>query len=363
MFNEKTGIIVVAGNSRSGTTLISRLLDGHPEVLSLAGETNFFTQLTERSKLSDVEQYFLYLCGRPFNYTAHKKQPFGTYIHRNENWQPTSFWEDVLNVSDGVKAEEAAVKRAVRTGDDKRIFYTLTETYRKYFWPQNNAPRYILEKTPLNEFHLEEILKLFPRAKIIHMIRDPFDVIESRVKGKDKEVIRARLMCYITMWKRSIRTAIEYKKRMPKSYCLVKFTDLVRYTRSTMAELARFLDIEMHDCLLQPTTHAGKDLWESHTHQGISVKKGAVEKKLLDKDSCRELGKEYTQVIGRLVGPECNLFGWRKYAQHINNNVPWTLFNIVLKNYPNRNLRDTARALTDYLLSLKSCSCKEINYL
>ncbi|MFH1522432.1 MAG: hypothetical protein ABIE43_01275 [Patescibacteria group bacterium] len=38
----KVKLIFIIGNQHSGTTLITRLFDGHKEVLSLYGESDFF---------------------------------------------------------------------------------------------------------------------------------------------------------------------------------------------------------------------------------------------------------------------------------------------------------------------------------
>lgn len=356
--NNESGVIFVVGNQRSGTTLISRLLDGHRQILSLLGESNFFTQMDVRRKIDDIEQYFFYLTGRAFDYGTKSKQVKGTFIIRDKNWEPHEIWNSIINVSKNINNDEVELKEAIKTKNDKKIFFKIVDIYEKYYWPHNNSPKYILEKTPSNEFYLKEIFELFPKAKIIHIIRDPFDVIESIFRGKDEKMREERLMLYINIWKRSFLEGIKYRNKFPQNYCFVKFENLIYNTKSTMEKLSHFLDIDFSDCLLKPTVHSGQELWESHTHQDISVSKGVVEKKLLNKDSTKELSREYMEIIGRFVGPEYKLFGWDKYKNYIEGGA----INILFKNYPHKNIKNIIKNLIIYLESLKFCRVKDLNY-
>lgn len=358
-FKENKGTIFIVGNQRSGTTIITRLLDGHPQILSMLGESNFFTQMDARRRINNIEQYFFYLTGRPFDYGKGAKQTMGTYIKRNKNWQPIDLWKNIIKNSRNIGSDELELKKAIKTGDQKKIFMAIANIYAKYNWPYDYKPKYVLEKTPGNEFCLDKIFHIFPNAKIIHIIRDPFDVIESIFRDKNENMRKDRLMLYINIWKSSLMQGLKYSKKYPQNYCFVKFENLISSTEVVMRKLCQFLEIEFHIDLLIPTNNSGKRLWESHTHQNMEVAKGIVEKKLLEKDAYNELGGEYMKIIGRFIGHEYSLFKWNKYYKYANNNP---IIMLTVK-YPNKNIFNLAKNAKNYLISMIACRINSIRYL
>lgn len=355
--NEDTQCIFIVGNQRSGTTLISRLFDGHHQILSLIGETNFFTQMDQRDNLEDVNQKFFYLNGGAFDYSTGKRQIFGTKVKQGENWQQTVLWESIVKVSKDIEQDEEILKNAIQLNNKKDIFLTLARIYKKYYWPHKNNPKYILEKTPENEFYIDKIFKLFPKAKIIHIIRDPFDVIESILRIKEEKKREKRLVSYVFIWKRSLQAGLKYYRKYPNNYCFLKFENLLNDTERVIKKLANFLEINFDYNLLKPTNHSGADLWESHTHQKIKVNKGVVDSRLLKKDSSNELSEEFMNIIGRFVGSEYKLFKWDKYSKYISNNF----FTVIFGNYPNKNFKEHFKYIIKYILSIIN-NWSKINY-
>ncbi len=358
-FKASEGTIFIVGNQRSGTTIITRLLDGHPQILSMLGESNFFTQMNARQRINDIGQRFFYLMGRAYDYKIQAKQVMGTYIERDENWEPIDLWKNIIKNSRNIGSDELELKKAIKIGNHKKTFMAIANIYAKYNWPYDYKPKYVLEKTPGNEFCLDKIFYIFPNAKIIHIIRDPFDVIESIFRDKDENMKKDRLMLYINIWKSSLTQGLKYSKKHPRNYCFVKFENLILSTEAVMRKLCQFLEIEFHNNLLIPTDNSGKRLWESHTHQNMEVAKGIVEKKLLEKNACNELGEEYMKIIGRFVGHEYGLFKWDKYYKYTNNNLVTAL----TAKYPNKNIFNLAKNAKNYLISMVVCHINSIRYL
>ena len=348
---EKQNFIFLVGNQRSGTTLITRLLDGHKDVLSLYGESHFFSKIEKIKNFSDIEQKFLHLMGRPYDYQVNWKQDFTTSIDRNKNWHQTEFWETIQKKSPDIKGEEEILKKAIEKGDEREIFSKIVEIYQKNFWPHEQTPKYVLEKTPGNEFYLEKIFTLFPEAKILHIVRDPFDVIESILKRKDDKQREKKIMGYIFHWKESFREGIKWKQKKLNNYYFFKHENLVNNTEEEIKRICNFLDIEFDNILLRPTDHAGKELFKSHTHQKREVQDGAVDKKLLEKDALKELGEEYMKIIGAFVAPEYKVFGWDKYKNYTSGGLAKILF----QKYPNKNFKNSIKNTIKYFLSKINC--------
>jgi len=341
------------------------LFDGHPDIFHLIGETRFFVNfinVKNKNRLEDIDQLFLNLIGRKFTDNKFQsenktKKPKDDIIKRDENWRPHELWTSIQNASSNIKADEDFLKSAIKTNDDKKIFLQLFSLLRKYFWKYNYSPRYILEETPDNELHLKKIFAMFPQAKVLHLVRDPFDVIESILKNQNRQ----GLMSYIYSWKKSLAIGIKYQKKYPKQYYFVKYENLVENTEQVMRQVADFLNIEFSDCLLRPTVHCGQEPWDcsDQSHQDIPAAIGQVDKRMLRKDARLRLGEEYMHIIGRFVGPEYNLFRWNKYKEYINKNI---IKNILFKDYPGKNLKNMVKNTIKYFLYYDYGSYKNIEY-
>lgn len=362
MINQISNLAVIVNNHRSGTTLLSCLFDGHQEAISLRGETRFFTQMDARSKM-DIDQHFLYLTGRPYNWKTDKdpSQALGTYINRDKNWKSNHFWKDIQSTSADIVKDEENLKKVITTGDNRKIFLQMAELYKKYYWPHNYEPKYVLEKTPGNEFCLKQIFKMFPMAKVIHVVRDPFDIIESLLKSGLPEK-RQGLMNYIYTWKMSLAQGIKYKKKYPNNYCFIKYENLVENTGAVMRKLSDFLGIEYNKDLLHPTVKHGQEPWNSQgqSHQDVKIKVGTVGKDLLKKDARIVLGEDYMKIIGRFVGPEYKLFKWNKYNEYVDDKI---IRNVLFGDYPRKNIKNVIKNLIKSLISWRACQYRDFEYV
>jgi hypothetical protein len=121
------------------------------------------------------------------------------------------------------------------------------------------------DQTPRNLFYIEEILKLYPKAKLINMLRDPRDVLLSqknrwrrRYLGDDSpliESVRAWVNYHpITMsmlWRSSIRTALRHADN-PRVIS-VRFEDFIQHPEHTVRKICDFLGLPFtEDMLLVP---------------------------------------------------------------------------------------------------------------
>jgi hypothetical protein len=110
-----------------------------------------------------------------------------------------------------------------------------------------------VEKTPGNEWYGKQILRMFPHAKILYIIRDPRAIYPSyrqyfKVKGHQKYLPLVR---FCAEWKESLAAYHTCQQMLP--VLMVKYEDLVLDTRHVMEGICNFLGIIFHDSLLQPT--------------------------------------------------------------------------------------------------------------
>jgi len=126
----------------------------------------------------------------------------------------------------------------------------------------------LLEKTPDHALFLPEISQVLPQARIIHIIRDPRDVVASvlslsRDIGLDWAPKNPRVAA--RMWVASVKSVREGAKSLTKQqFFETRFEDLLESTLDELRRLSNFLELEWEPEVLEAaisknTAHAGKE--------------------------------------------------------------------------------------------------------
>ncbi|UCC29806.1 MAG: sulfotransferase [Phycisphaerales bacterium] len=110
-----------------------------------------------------------------------------------------------------------------------------------------NPGMLFVEKTPQHAVFLPEIIELLPACRIIHMVRDPRDVVASmlavsRSWGRGWAPRSARRSALI--WLRQVRAAKEAQNTIPaEQFYEVRYEDLVAQPTSILQNLVSFLKL------------------------------------------------------------------------------------------------------------------------
>jgi hypothetical protein len=238
----KKPLIFVVGNSRSGTTMMGRILGKHPEIFTFH-ELHFFEQLwTPRDQnryLSKAETERLaarLICIERDGYLT--------------QGDPDRFYKESQELFAGIQGESL----------------TSTEVFEAFLHSEaaKHGKRIPCDQTPRNVFYLNEILELYPEAYIINMIRDPRDVLLSQ-KGKwkrrslgaknipRKEAIRSWVnyhpIIISKLWNASIRAAERFAEH-DRVYAL-RFEELLANPEEIVQKICEFLGISFDTSLLE----------------------------------------------------------------------------------------------------------------
>lgn len=228
--------VFVVGCPRSGTTLITGLLNQHSS-LAIIHElwfVNFWQQLAKSYDLQDDKQCVIYMQGC-----------FSTQFFLRTKL-------DVLPIAQDFLAS------TLRTPE---ILYDYTL---RHFAQQNNKRRGG-EKCPGYEQNLEYLLSLYPQAKIIYMIRDPRAVYASLSVAPWNPGIRK----FCKTWNRSCLISNSYK--YSSSVLKVRYEDLVGNHVKVLKEIFLFLDENTAPVLQNYISHS-YNTEKSHVYHDWFVK-------------------------------------------------------------------------------------------
>ena len=234
-------MIFVVGNSRSGTTMMGRILGKHPDVYTF-GELHFFGQL----------------CASPF---SAKLRPANA----------TKLAADLCCIQ----------REGYRTHGNPRRFLKEGEAFLKGLtsYPETSAQLFSAflhheaaengktipcDQTPRNVFYIKDILELYPEARIINMIRDPRDVLLSQKQrwkrrflgGSDmpvKETLRDWVNYHpITIshiWRTAVNAADQFAQH--ERVVSIYFEELLTHSETTVKRICDFANISYTNTMLQ----------------------------------------------------------------------------------------------------------------
>jgi len=158
----------VAGQAKSGTTLLVALLDNHPELLVLPEETAYFPTVLTKYAPRGRRAQFDYLTKQSLSNVL-----FGgpcKWGKRSYSGFPREKFLDTF--------ERAAFDRANAEED---LLVLMVKAYAATLQrPLDSIQRWV-EKTPANRNHIPAIRGRFPHAKILVTIRDPRAILAAQI--------------------------------------------------------------------------------------------------------------------------------------------------------------------------------------
>jgi tetratricopeptide (TPR) repeat protein len=222
--------IAIGGCGSSGTTLLRRILDAHPEIACGKEMSVFDRPITYDLSIDELRARFEaqrfdgFDRGVPYRivwpdgttYFGLKRGNHGDYYHTPE--------------------EVLALFNRAEAGPEfwHLYFYSYAQKQGKARWA---------EKTPNNVFFADRFLDFFPRGRFINMIRDGRDVCLSLVNRRDFSPESAA-----ERWRLSIQAGqrVAHRNRV---YTL-RYEDLVTQPEATIRDLMAWLDIPFAPSML-----------------------------------------------------------------------------------------------------------------
>ena len=217
----KIPFFFIVGRPRSGTTLLRTLFDAHPNV-SIPPECQFIINLYP--KYGDIT-----------------------------NWTEkdlVSFYDDLLPqwLFDTWNMNYVELKKSLLLYTGENTYGTICKVvYKQYnsFFDKKEL-LYIGDKNPGYAIYSKLLLKIFPEAKFIHIIRDYRDNFVS-IKNVDFELPVPSLV--VQKWKFFFKKFNKDSAIKPDSYNVIRYEDLAKDPEGSMHKLNEFIGIEYEESI------------------------------------------------------------------------------------------------------------------
>jgi hypothetical protein len=213
-------MVFVVGCGRSGTTLLQYLLNSHPNIIA-PPECAFILLLhprfgkikhwTKKDVLEFVKALF-------------SIQNFALWLMNKEE-----LTEELISVME--YADYALICRMV--------FYQMRG--------KKENVQVIIDKNPVYSLFIPKLLRLYPGAKIIHIIREPKDCVSAHLKR-----LIERNVFYTAWYWLGFNNSIEKaKQKSPGIFLTILYEDLVKNAEQTMTKLCAFINVPFDINVLQ----------------------------------------------------------------------------------------------------------------
>lgn len=234
-------MIFVVGNSRSGTTMLARVLGRHQRVFAF-NELHFFEQLwhVHQKPQTIGADRAVRLAARLLTI-----QRDGYYTQRD----PKDYYEEAPRIVDNIEPPITPPK--------------IYEAFIDYETARHDRPL-ACDHTPRNLFYLGDLLALYPEARGIVVVRDPRDVLLSQKLRWKRRFLQDTPMPWwntartwagyhpITMsllWRGGVRAGDRVSAHPRVS--IHRFEDIVQKPQDEVALICRFLELDYQPQMLE----------------------------------------------------------------------------------------------------------------
>lgn len=294
--------VFVLGVARSGTTLLSLMLDSH-SLLAIPYESHFMTRYyRQRERWGDLSQ----LENRRTLVASILQE---RYVAR---------WDHRLTVEEVALENPRTLPECISA-----VMEAYARERGKAVWG-DKSPSYITD--------IDDLYNLFPRARFIHLIRDGRDVASSLVRqwwGSNDFVNAMRSWRELVYWSRKLLRMIP-----PEQTFELRFEDLVENPEQKLREITTFLgwDYEPHMATAYAENSAEKVGERIRQHHEHIAKPPSAEQAMKWKNSLSpadqalafEIAGELLVELGYPEGVTRHPFKrWRELTHRVKGAIAW----------------------------------------
>jgi omega-hydroxy-beta-dihydromenaquinone-9 sulfotransferase len=236
-------IIFIIGNSRSGTTMLGRVLGLNRDVYTFQ-ELHFFENMVSPEELSKSLS-----SARAINILNKLIAIEVEGFHKQNDL--TVYTEESIKIVQSIQS--------------KTEKFRAIDIYNAYlmYWTKKKGKTIPCKQTPQNLFYVDEIMEYFPGARIINIVRDPRSVLLSQKNRWKRKLLGAKEIPFFEMlrvwvnyhpitisklWVSAIRTIIDNEKS--PHILSIKYEDLIDDPVKQVQSICDFCTIKYEDRML-----------------------------------------------------------------------------------------------------------------
>jgi hypothetical protein len=254
-------LVMISQVPRSGGTLLSQLFDGHPELHAHPHELYIGYPRKEDWPVLRLDEgparWFEKLYEPPSwaaFYQGYSKQP--KQIQADRDVFPfllvPSLHQAVFHAC--VKKYPPSSPREILNHYFTSYFNAWLDNRHRTSRPQKKYVTAFVPRLIMNSANIDRFLGDYPDGKIISIVRDPRSwYVSFRVHKQYKKSRYQGLDNALSQWISSTTSALTLLARHRERARVIWFDDLVRRTEAVMRDLASWLGISFHECLMVPT--------------------------------------------------------------------------------------------------------------
>lgn len=290
-----SGPVFIVGMPRSGTKLLRDLLNRSPQIGIPDIETHFFPLFINRFGRNPEFE-----CRAVFD------EIFAAFQNTNFSWHMARQGK-MLNADQLIR-----LCREEWPAGEPISWNMLIEALIRYYAPPGRSPEFIWgDKTPDYLTSIQILKQVFPRARFLHIIRDPRDYCLSVRKTWGKSVKRAA-----QRWQKMVTTARSEGGAAGSDYLELKYESLLRDPSACLSEACRFLGCEFRSEMLRLLTPS-EEYGDARGELGIvRNNQGKFRSELLHNEIQRIEEIVYPTMIEFGYEPECATNERRLSATH-----------------------------------------------
>ena len=271
--------VFIVGAPRSGTTLLQLMLNAHPRV-AILGEIHYFDSVLQL------------------------KHTIPSLSTGESIDKLVSLLADTRHMRYIGGAERLLAEVSRRLHDDETPTYAKLFRYLMQCHAASQGAARFGEKTPQNVRYLNDLLVLFPNARIIHIVRDPRDVVSSCLKvpwtANDVAVNSLKWRCDVSFARGANVTS--------ECYIEVRYEDLVAGPADELRRICRFLGEEFHAGMLDYHRSAGRHVkdepWKAGAAKPVYASSVGTWR--------RDLSASRAWIVEKVAGPFLSEFGYER---------------------------------------------------
>ncbi|HEX5798198.1 MAG TPA: sulfotransferase [Candidatus Saccharimonadales bacterium] len=286
--------VFIIGNPRSGTSLFRLMLNSHSEVIA-PPESGFLHWWSNKynnwNKLSN---------------TKFRVEEFLSDLKTSkkiENW----------------KLDFEELKKIILKEKPKDYSHLTELVYSTYAMRRGKNSKIIADKNNYFIYHLDDLVKIWPNAKIIFMVRDGRDVACSYITlnkistdSPYKPKLPTKINNIAKEWTTNNQRVQDFIQKLSRDRSLlIKYEDLILHPEQTLKNVCSFLKIEFEKGMFEYYIHNAR--YEDEPISTIDWKRKTLEKP--DKTNIgkykKELNKQQIQEFNNIAGKMLETFGYR----------------------------------------------------